>query len=200
MEQVLTRSTFTAHPPPQRARKPRDPNAITEEHMIYLLARRYNAKAQNGALRYVVASHVRDDVSWSQRRTADFIALDTSPSSHLSFHGHEIKCSRSDWRTELRDPTKSEAFLRYMDYWWLVVADPLIVREGELPENWGLLVRTKGEVLRVKRHATRLTPVPEREDEYPYRPKYTPTYRGFLATFARAAQQGDARSLLESDE
>ncbi|MFI5426079.1 hypothetical protein [Aeromicrobium sp. UC242_57] len=26
------------------------------------------------------------------------------------FHGHEVKVSRSDWLTELRDPTKAETF------------------------------------------------------------------------------------------
>jgi hypothetical protein len=70
-----------------------------------------------------------------------------------------VKVSRSDWLTELRDPEKAEAFRPYMHYWWLVVSDASIVRDGELPEGWGLIVKS-GSVLRAKVKAPRLDPMP----------------------------------------
>ena len=68
--------------------------------------------------------------------------------------------SRGDWLAELRQPDKSEAFKRYMDYWWLVVPDRDIVKPGELPAGWGLLApgRRGGSKLRACISAPRLQP------------------------------------------
>ncbi|MHA7209568.1 hypothetical protein [Arthrobacter sp. MDT1-65] len=46
-----------------------------------------------------------------------------------------------------------------MTYWWLVVPDATLVKPGELPEDWGLMVVTGGK-LRAKKKAPRLDPVP----------------------------------------
>lgn len=142
-----------------------------ERVMLDLLRRRYSMQYGNGT-RYAIAEHVRSAAGFDATRTADFIAMDLWPSKGLAFHGHEVKVSRSDWLTELKDPTKADEFKRYMDYWWLVVSDPAIVR-GDLPSDWGLLVAAKatrshpGEPsldhlvsLRVARPAPRLTPDP----------------------------------------
>jgi hypothetical protein len=107
--------------------------------------------------RYAYAEHVRSSTSWAQR-SADFIAMDLWPSSGLALHGFEVKCSRSDWLVELRDPSKAEEFKQYMDRWWLVVSDKAFVKPGELPEGWGLIALDKGGALRVVTHAPRLTP------------------------------------------
>ncbi len=62
------------------------------------------------------------------------------PSRGLSVHGFEVKVSRSDWLSELRNPAKSASIQRFCDHWWLVVGDKGIVQPGELPDTWGLFV------------------------------------------------------------
>lgn len=106
----------------------------SERDILELLHQRYS-KTYSGARRFAVAEHVSN----MQNRIADFIAVDSWPVSDFALHGHEIKVSRGDWLAELRQPDKSEAFKRYMDYWWLVVPDRDIVKPGELPAGWGLL-------------------------------------------------------------
>ncbi|AMS02815.1 DNA repair protein [Gordonia phage Yeezy] len=142
----------------------------TERDMLDLLHKRYTSiRDFTIADRWTRAEHVPSALSsgYKLRRIADFIAADRYPGipygSKLAFHGHEVKVSRSDWLTELRAPDKAEAFKRYMHHWWLVVPSADIVREGELPEGWGLLVRS-GTRLRAKVQAPRLTPEPMPED------------------------------------
>lgn len=137
----------------------------TEEDMLDLLAQRYT-KFRQGTLadRYVRAEHVRSKLGYATNiRVADFIALDKWPGfpygSELAVHWHEVKVSRSDWLSELRQPEKAEAFTRYAHYHWLVVPDAGIVKMEELPEGWGLLVQS-GKALRAKRSAPRHEPEP----------------------------------------
>ncbi len=132
--------------------------------MLDLLAERYTAVRQGTlADRWVRCEHVQSRLGHNLKRVADFIAADKYPGypygSALAFHGHEVKVSRSDWLAELRDPEKAEAFRPYMHHWWLVVPDASIVKSGELPAGWGLLVQS-GEKLRAKIAAPRLTPEP----------------------------------------
>lgn len=54
--------------------------------------------------------------------------------------GHELKISRADWLNELNKPGKADAWADECHAWYLVVADPAIVHEGELPAGWGLMV------------------------------------------------------------
>jgi len=138
---------------------------VTERDMLDLLLARYTSH-RPGALadRWVRAEHVRSKLEgYGTKRIADFIAADKWPGipygTKLAFHGHEVKVSRSDWLTELRDPEKAEAFRPHMHYWWLVVPNADIVKPGELPEGWGLMIQS-GKVLRAKVRAPRLDPVP----------------------------------------
>lgn len=140
---------------------PPDPAPLTERDMLDRLARRYAAKVRNGSwvgAKYIRAEHVPNALSWNRSRIADFIAVnmhaeDYEPEATRRWggprttpylrppvlHGHEVKVSRADWLTELRDPEKAEGFARYMHCWWLVVSDKSIVRD-DLPEGWGLMV------------------------------------------------------------
>lgn len=135
---------------------------VTERDILNLLLSRYSTR-RPGTLadRWVRAEHVRITLGHDSRRIADFIAADKYPGipygSSLALHGHEVKVSRSDWLTELRDPDKAEAFKRYMHHWWLVVPSKDIVKPGELPEGWGLMVQS-GDKLRAVTKAPRLTP------------------------------------------
>ena len=138
----------------------------TERDMLDALARRYTAiRAGSIADRWVVADHVRATLGYTRtQRVCDFIAADKYPGvpygSALAFHGHEVKVSRGDWLRELKDPSKAETFKKHMHHWWLVVPSADIVRDGELPEGWGLMVLGKTGVLRAKVTAPRLNPEP----------------------------------------
>jgi hypothetical protein len=72
-------------------------------------------------------------------RVADAIWLDLTRNPAVLV-GFEMKCARGDWLKELRDPWKSYAIGRFCNRWYLVVSKPDIVRPGELPEGWGLMV------------------------------------------------------------
>src|SRR5579859_3147977 len=115
-----------------------DPPKMTEAELTDALYERYGQVHGNGP-RYAVAAQVRSQAGHYARRTADFVAMDLWPSARLTLHGHEIKVSRSDWLRELKDPSKAAEFIPYMNSWWVVVPDARIVRDGELPDDWGLL-------------------------------------------------------------
>lgn len=132
----------------------------TERDMLDLLLNRYNTeRAGTIADRYVRAEHVRSTQSLGRYcSVADFVAVDKY-ASHQALIGHEVKVSRADWLTELRDPEKAERIKRFCTYWYLVVPDVHIVKLGELPDGWGLMVKA-GERLRIKHRAPKLTPEP----------------------------------------
>jgi hypothetical protein len=90
-----------------------------------------------------------------RRRRADCIAMGLWPSRGIHLEGIEIKVSRSDWIAELKSPEKADAIGKYCDFWWLAVADETIVKDGELPANWGLLV-LDGTKLRCAKQAPKL--------------------------------------------
>jgi hypothetical protein len=93
-------------------------------------------------------------------RTADAIAMSLWPSRGLELCGFEIKVSKSDWQSELRQPAKAESICQFCDRWWMVAA-PDVIEISELPPTWGLLVPTeKGDKLRTVREAPVLNPKP----------------------------------------
>lgn len=162
----------------------------TERDMLDLLGQRYT-KIREGTIadRYVRAEHVRAKLGHASiNNIADFIALDKYPGipygSALEVHWHEVKVSRSDWLTELKSPSKSEAFTRFAHRAWLVVSDAGIVRDGELPDGWGLLVAS-GRGLRAKVKAQRLDPASLPLD--------------LAISIAAAAQRTGARELARRD-
>jgi hypothetical protein len=92
---------------------------------------------------YAVLDHVRNATGHvGNVRTADAIMFSTYPSRGLYLYGFEIKCHRADWLSELRDPAKAEEIGRYCDFWY-VVAPRGVVRDGEVPQNWGWLAPEK---------------------------------------------------------
>jgi len=100
---------------------------------------------------YAFLPQVRNQTGYiKQVRTADALAMSLFPSRGLHLYGFEIKISRSDWLSELASPEKAEDFYKYCDFWYLVVSDPAIVKEGELPVPWGLIETSKGKCRIVK--------------------------------------------------
>ena len=134
-----------------------EPVVWTERMMLDLIHKRFSATNPGNGPRYVVAEHVRNQCGFGgyngdgRLRTVDALVVDLWPSSGNEIHGIEVKVSRSDWLTELKDPDKAEAFRPYCDRWWLAVPDASIVRD-DLPPEWGLLV-VSGGTLRARRRA-----------------------------------------------
>lgn len=164
-------------PPPEDPR-----NTWTERRVLDLLRKRHAKEYGNGP-RYAYAEHVRSETGFgdgyrNRVRTADAVAIDLWPSSGNAIHGFEVKVSRADWLTELRDPSKADAIKQFCMHWWLVVPDVDIVR-SDLPLGWGLLAVGSDGVLRVRKRAPRLFPKPV-------------TY-GFLASLARSLERTTLR-------
>ena len=138
------------------------PVKITERDMLDRLNIRYGKFNGNG-IRYTRAEHVKITAGHDAARICNYMAMDLwtgyGVESGAKLHGHEVKVSRSDWLTELRDPSKAESFAVYCDYWWLVVSDKAIVKPGELPDGWGLMVGY-GRSLRVSVSAVKRPPLP----------------------------------------
>jgi hypothetical protein len=147
-------------------------NKRTEREMLTLLRAKFGAEAGNGPA-YAFVDHVRNDAGFSATRTIDAVSMSLWPSRGLVLAAYEIKCSRNDWLTELKAPSKAEAFQPYMDQFWLVVSDAEFVKPGELPETWGLIV-PKGTGLGVIKDAPRNQNV-------------KPLDRGMLAALLRQA-------------
>lgn len=161
----------------------------TERTMLDRLNMRYGAFNGNG-IRYARAEHVKVSAGFDSRRICDYMALDLWPGGFgedagPKLHGHEVKVSRADWLVELKDPSKAAAFSRYCDYWWLVVSDRSIVKPGELPDGWGLMVAS-GISLRAATNATLNADV-------------EPLPRNVQATFARSVTKTAIRLTHQGD-
>lgn len=149
--------------------------AHTEASMLALLEKRYRGEVRGNGPAWAFVPKVRNAAGFQATRTIDAIAMSLWPSRGLEIHGHEIKVSRADWLRELKDPAKAEAFTDLCDRWWLVVSDAAIVKEGELPPTWGLIV-VRGSSLAVKVQAPQLPAT-----DSPWMP------RTFLAALLRSA-------------
>lgn len=99
---------------------------------------------------YAVLPGVANGTGNAKTRTIDAVFMSLWPSRGLALHGVEIKVSRGDFTREIADPAKQEDHFKYLDHFWLAVGDEAIVRDGELPATWGLLVpaRTKLKIIK----------------------------------------------------
>lgn len=131
-------------------------------------------KDKYGGAEWAFLPQVRSATGSACVRTADGLAMNLWPSRGLALHGFEIKVERGDWLRELRDPSKAEEICQFCEHWWVVAGDKDIVRDGELPPTWGLLV-PRGRQLVVKVAA------PKKEA--------SPIDKSFLAAILRRAQE-----------
>lgn len=120
-----------------------------------LRARHLRARAGNGP-EWAYMEHVRNAAGFHAGVTIDALALHLWPSSKHVLHAFEVKVSRSDWRRELAAPHKSAPWLAAADF-FTVVAAPGVVKDGELPQGWGLL-EPHGRLLKVVAKPTQLSP------------------------------------------
>lgn len=108
-------------------------------------------------------------------RYADAVAMSLWPSRGLSINGFEIKVSKQDFMSEIKNPDKSVPVQQYCDFWW-VVAPAKAVDETLLPENWGWIEVYETQ-LRVKKNAPKL--------------EAKPADRTFMAAMIRRANEVD---------
>ena len=94
-----------------------------------------------------------------QPRYCDMLAMSLWPSLGLEIIGFEIKVTRADWLNEIKDSKKAVAVGQFCDRWYLVVPDAKIVKEGELPAGWGMIV-ANGTSVREVVAAPKRDPVP----------------------------------------
>lgn len=95
--------------------------------------------------------HLESEVTLAGRRL-DVVALNLWAARQWRIVGFEIKVSRGDWLRELDAFQKSEEWCAVVDAFY-VVTPPKLVRDGELPEGWGLL-ELNGSRMMTRRHAT----------------------------------------------
>jgi hypothetical protein len=148
----------------------------TEREMISMLRQRHVKAGNGGSGEYAFLAHVRNEAGFNATRTFDAVTVSLWPSRGLEIHAFEIKCSRSDWLRELKNPAKAEAAAKVCDRFWMVVSDDTIILDGELPVTWGLLVARGSKLVSVK--------------QAPLLPGVKPTRpvtRSFLVALLRAA-------------
>lgn len=151
---------------------------LTERDMLERLAERYGRLYANGprkTLRYVGARHVRFGPLWPTA-IADYLVQDCWGNYGPEHRQHpvlgfEVKVSRSDYLSEIKNLGKSEPFRKVCTEWYMVVSDPKIVRD-DLPDGWGLLVASGLGLRCARKSAINLDP--------------EPMPRGLIAGFMRA--------------
>ena len=89
---------------------------------------------------YGFITQVRSATGSTNCRTADAMAMSLWPSRGLHILGFEVKMSRNDWLNEIKKPEKAEEIAKFCHEWYIVINDPDFIKEGELPENWGLII------------------------------------------------------------
>lgn len=116
---------------------------------------------------------------------ADAIAMSMYPSRGLEIHGFEIKVSRRDLATEIKNPDKAEKFAAYCDKWWLVAPKDLASKAAlEGPAAWGVIAAYESGLMRVIKPAQK---TPARALERP-----------FVAALFRRLSSADEKAIEEA--
>lgn len=134
--------------------------SLNTQELKAALRQKYCSDARGSAIAYAMLEEVRSETGYSGHgRYADALVMSLWPSRGLELFGFEIKASRSDWVKELEHPEKAEPIFQYCDRWYLVAGSDNIVKPGELPPTWGLML-PRGQQLVIKTEAPKLEPQP----------------------------------------
>lgn len=133
-------------------------NQYTSTQMIDALRRHYLPEGRPAAGLFA------DEIaSPDGNRRADLIWIPTNLAGirEACIVGHEIKVSRADVMSELKDPTKTDPWAQYCDRWWLVIPDTSLIEGLTIPSMWGIMTLPSGRRTRsmtVIREAPKLVP------------------------------------------
>lgn len=133
-------------------------------------------RARFSGQEWAIFFEVADASGSGNKRYADAVAMNLWPSRGLELHGFEIKVSRSDWLSELKNPAKSEPVQKYCDRWWIICPSG-IIKPGELPPTWGHYEISDSGQITEKVKAPKLEPID--------------ATRGFIASLLRRAGSVD---------
>lgn len=125
---------------------------------------------------YAVFFEVGNDTGTKVTRHADAVAIGIWPSTGHQIHGYEIKVSRGDFLSEMKNPQKAWPVMRFCHRWSLLTP-PGLVKVDELPPNWGLQTYD-GRIMRTVKQAPMLQP--------------EALSGGFVAAMVRRAGEQDA--------
>lgn len=123
---------------------------VTSSHVCAALKLRY--PKDRHALMFEVAPSTGGGT-----RYADAVAVGLWRSHGHRIEGIEVKVSRADSLSEMKQPEKSSPVFEFCDRWWLACPKDM-VKPDELPSTWGLLELQADGVLREKVKAPKLTP------------------------------------------
>lgn len=126
----------------------------------------------SGGQKFIGLTQLRADAGWDVQ-TGDVVIMGAWGSTNHDIQGFEVKISRSDWLNEVKKQGKNDEIKQYCDRFWLVIADENMVKDGELPEDWGMMV-VSGTGLKVVKKAPKLDP--------------KPVTKGFVAMMLRSNQ------------
>ena len=132
--------------------------SITTSDLTHRLFRKFDTNEDAITNKYIVATQVRPLGSHGDT-TADAVIVGNWPSAGYEIQGFEIKVSRSDWLNEVKHPTKNDMTKQFCDRWWLLIASETMLKEGELPDDWGLMV-AHGKGIRIVKEAPKLDAKP----------------------------------------
>lgn len=120
--------------------------AITAAELLAMLRRHHGLTGEPEAWAGGTLVHeVSANGPAGDGRRADALYLVYTAASGRCLIGYEIKVSRADWRREISRVTgKADQWADECHEWWIVVADPAIVEDGELPQGWGLMSPATG--------------------------------------------------------
>lgn len=102
---------------------------------------------------HILLREVRNGTGFKRtERYADGLLVSLWPSRGVWFAGIEVKVSRRDWLSELKNPAKSADIQKWCRYWWLATAEG-VARPEEIPEAWGWVEVSKKGRLHVRKSA-----------------------------------------------
>ena len=108
---------------------------------------------------HALIAEVSNKAGFDRSRSLDYMAISFWPSRGLSIHGIEQKSSRADWLNEVKNPKKSEDFIKHSDRFWLLTTNDKVAELSEIPETWGWMM-AKGSKIVTMKEAPKLLPEP----------------------------------------
>lgn len=127
--------------------------------LTHMVVEKYGGdKGAENLSKYIALTQVASSTGGANN-IADVMVIGAWHSSGNELEGFEVKVSRADWLNEIKNPDKCVASKKYCHRWWLVIADASMVKDGELPEDWGMMAVVNGQ-LKVIKKAPLLKPVP----------------------------------------